>query len=278
VEEEQEQDEIEEEDDITRALDSFIVAAEAGGFYSFTENADLVERFNEDPEFEPTIRQAISNNVQMAECGSQSIWFYLQPAEAMKEWEDTLREFADRGSLGASILLGQKAQHGCGLESHIEETKNALTWLEAAAEKWQHPSVFYLIHDLSSGMSLALKNSGDDVDKYEKQSNSFLLRAAQAGHAKAAYIVGMNHACGFNGFSEDLLRGAAFMRYAGSLGWSPQMRIKILNHPASIARRKAKRMADSDMELPNLTEEFGSQPYALLLAESNYLGEGEQYV
>ena len=212
----------------------------------------------------------------MAELGFESVWFRQQSSEALKEWQDTLREMADRGSLGASILLGQKAIYGCGCENQIEETTNALTWLEAAAEKWQHPTVFYLVHCLSHGLCSALK-SGDGVDKYEKQSNSFLLRAAQAGHAKAAYDVGCNHACGFDGFSKDFPRAAAFMRYAGSLGWNPQSRCEVITHPMSIARRKAKRMADSDMKLPDLAEEFGSQPYARILAKSNYLGEGEQY-
>ena len=130
---------------------------------------------------------------------------------------------------------------------------------------------FYYAARLTGGLHSAENAESEDAGR--QQELRWMMKAAQAGHAKAAHELGSTYAMGRE-VPQDFTIAAQYYRYANSLGFDPKARFEMLSHPMTIARYKAKMLAKSEKVLPDLG--FGSQPYANLLKHSNYIA-GEQY-
>ena len=265
--EEAEEAEEAEEKEILYIMDDMITAAEAAGFYSYENELEFQKKIQIDDSYIPSTKELVLNNVFNAEMTQLTNYFSECTADQIKEWDEILLPMAENGSLGARLLLAQKALSGCGTQKFIERTKQALEWMEAAAETWRHPTAFYCAYCLSSGLQQATASEDESISIF------WLLKAAGAGHARAAFAVGMKYAS--PGQAQDFDRAAQFIRYANSLGYDPSTRVEIITHPNSIALHKARSMAKAvdTVALPALELEFGDQPYAYLLKHSNYIAK-----
>ena len=201
-----------------------------------------------------------------SELANEATWLQLSRDE-IEQWEEVLVPVAEKGSLGARLMLAQKARLSCDREEQIGSTRRALAWMGAAAEEWSHPMALFWASRLAGGLHMATKGEDEDT------AFAWLQKAAEAGHAKAAFNVGLAYAQGDRA-AEDETKAAQWVRYANSLGYDPKNRCEIITHPKSIKRNNVKGIAKSDKELPELV--LPEQSYASLLHRSNYLA-GLQY-
>ena len=250
-------------------MDLMIYAAEAGGVYSFDELTKTQKKMKKNKNFEPSLKETIQSCIFQSEI-TVVVRLGLTSEEEV-DWMTLLLPMAQDGSLGAQLLLAQIATDniGCKSAENIERTKQALTLLVSAAEVWSHPMAYYYASRLTGFLHTATG------EKSQAEAAAWLLKAARSGHARAAHEVGLQYAMGTSGFPKDIVTAAQYIRYANSLGFNPDTRAEILTHPMTLARYEAKGMAkSSDIALPDL--ELGYQPYATLLANSNYI-KGPQY-